>query len=591
MMWKRVQNIGERLQRWVDSGLPVGDLPPVQRRRQRMLNTLLAMLVLTLPIHIASRLALGMYVSAAGSALCWVCLGLALVWLRSGAPLDRVAQAVLAVGVVTSVALTASSGSPQWPGLSFVAGIPLLAIALLDAGPAALWTMVCVVTAVAFPLLVPTVPNLVTAGRGADVATSISYTFLVVYITGIGLFQRKLAEDASAEYRDAARRADAANAAKSTFLANMSHELRTPMHGIQGLVQVLISEARDPESLASLRTVYDSSRRLVSMLDDLLDLSKIESGKLVIESVPFRPARIADGVIKLLAESAERKRIRLVLECGPGVESDWLGDPLRLKQVLTNLVSNAIKFTERGSVVVRARVAAQRLRFEVEDTGVGIAPESRDRVFEPFVQADDSTTRRFGGTGLGLTICRGLVRDMRGHIDFASDPGRGSRFWFEVPVEPSATHSQTTHDSSITTGHVDGGHVLVAEDDATSQLVARRMLEHLGYEVDVVSSGEEAIEQLEKHPWRYQVVLMDWHMPGLDGLAATRKMRERGLRLPVIALTASTRLDDQRAAMDAGMDDFVGKPFRMDVLAECLQRNLSRPGTPGDDPRKASVVA
>jgi CheY-like chemotaxis protein/anti-sigma regulatory factor (Ser/Thr protein kinase) len=304
--------------------------------------------------------------------------------------------------------------------------------------------------------------------------------------------------------------------------------------------------------------------------------------------------RIADGVVKLLAESAERKRIRLVFEAGPGVESDWLGDPLRLKQVLTNLVSNAIKFTERGSVVVRARVAAQRLRFEVEDTGVGIAPSSRDRVFEPFVQADDSTTRRFGGTGLGLTICRGLVRDMRGHIDFDSEPGRGSRFWFEVPVEATAMHSQTTHDSSITTGNVDGGHVLVAEDDSTSQLVARKMLEHLGYEVDVVSSGEEALEQLEKHPWRYQVVLMDWHMPGLDGLAATRALRERGVRLPVIALTASTRLDDQRAALDAGMDDFVGKPFRMDVLAECLQRHLVRNATPAPDGRdtaKPEVLA
>jgi len=412
-----------------------------------------------------------------------------------------------------------------------------------------------------------------------------------------------LVRERTAELATALDAAEAANRAKTSFLANMSHEIRTPMNAIIGLTQVLLDEVGDPGARGRLGKVDAAAQHLLGIINDILDLSKIESGRATLEQADFTLGTIVGNALDMVRQRAAAKGLALVHELDPALPERLHGDAMRLQQVLLNFLGNAVKFSDRGQITVRALAQpghehddaagegsgagpgdgpAIWLRLEVQDEGVGLSEAQRERLFQPFSQADETTARRYGGTGLGLAIVQRLALMMGGEAGVESRPGQGSRFWVTArlapataataPAAPPGEPLESTADA-LRLRHA-GARVLLADDDPVNQLVVQALLERVGLNVDAVGGGAEAIERVAAQP--YALVLMDMQMPVVDGLAATRAIRALpgGARIPIIALTANAFGEDRQRCLAAGMDDHLGKPVEVSRFEACLLRWL-----------------
>ncbi|MFA5530645.1 MAG: ATP-binding protein [Thiohalomonadaceae bacterium] len=365
--------------------------------------------------------------------------------------------------------------------------------------------------------------------------------------------------------------AEAAAEAKSTFLANMSHEIRTPLNGVLGMVDVLRGTRLDATQREYLENVRQCGTALLDMLNDVLDYTRAEAGCLHLERMDFQPRRLLEEVVFMLSPQAERKGLQLRLTVEPAVPRVLLGDPMRIRQVLANLIGNAVKFTERGEVHVKLahggeEATGHRLVFTVSDTGIGIEPDMLGQVFERFQQADNSVARRYGGTGLGLAIVRELVGLMGGKLRVDSSIGHGSHFHVELVLPPSMPPEDETDDNERM--RLPQMRILVVDDDRINRLVSTVLLSRDGHKAVAVDSGAAALACLEQE--HFDLVLMDVSMPGIDGPDTTRRLRARGQTLPVIGLTAHVLPEQERACIDAGMNAVIHKPLQADKLSRVL---------------------
>ena len=395
------------------------------------------------------------------------------------------------------------------------------------------------------------------------------------------LLLRKRYED---ELVSARRRADDASLAKSAFLASMSHEIRTPLNAITGMAQLIRRGGLAPRQEEQLDKLETAGQHLLGIINDILDISKIEAGKLTLEETQVDIEPLLNNVVSILRTQAEARHLRLLIECPP-FAIGLLGDPTRLQQALLNYATNAVKFSEHGEIFLRVSIAAEEeqallLRFEVEDTGIGIAETALPHLFTAFHQAEQSTTRKYGGTGLGLAITRSLALQMGGEVGVRSSVGVGSTFWFTARLAKShlpcglSRPALSDHPEDRLRRQHAGQRVLLVEDEPINAEIAQMILEEVGLQVERAENGQEAVDQVKRGP--YAAILMDMQMPVMDGLEATQRIRQlpRGRDVAIIAMTANAFAEDKARCLAAGMNDFISKPFNLEQLYSRLLANL-----------------
>ncbi len=580
--------LARALGRWVDAFVPdaVRAAGPEPEQRARLL------VALTGSISILGPGVLAMVILTENAWLAWALAAACLFWLSMPLVLRATGSLPLA-GNLTVLGVFVMLGIGCWdngglraPGLAFAAIVPLAGLAFGGIRSGLAWSAAAVAMLsglLAVELLHGPRPMTWPDGRTPATAVFGSLTALIaVFLSYAAAFEtskRRTFRSLETANRDLAKARDeamAADLAKSRFLANMSHEIRTPMNGVLGMASALSRSGLRNEQSAMVSTLEGSARSLLRVLDDVLDYSRIRAGLFDVQIEDFDLPGLLGEVVSLFRPAARQRGVELVMELSPDLPRFILGDAMRVRQILSNLVSNAIKFSsEGGSVGVEATCllsdTSGTLHVAVTDQGIGIPAARLDAIFDEFQQADASTTRRYGGSGLGLSITRELTELMGGEIGVRSRETEGSCFWIDLPFERAEVVDDGSAAYVPDREALKDLRILLAEDDLVNQQIAVGMLEFLGCRADVVCDGRAAVEAARSGA--YDVILMDCHMPELDGFEATRMIRsEMGPRLPVIAVTASVMPEEIELCREAGMDAHLPKPLELEQLEDALQQ-------------------